>query len=152
MAFDYGSIDLGLKNPFKPEGRITAFRGVLQLLAGIYLLFTAVKIVKTDAGAGWILVVFGIFVLSLGIRALGSGIYATLRYFVGRNHPTSLARNFNKSDATKSDQESDYVAYTAQVVEEMLVGRKNATFLEPQGWAHSHFPGFKKACLLEQKE
>jgi hypothetical protein len=134
MAFDYGSIDLGLKNPFKKEGYITAIRGLIQTLLGLYLLVTAASIVKDDTGTGWILVIFGLLLLVGGLRATGGGIYATMRYFVGRNHPTSLAKNFSKSEISTSAEEANYVAYKGKTLEDMLVGRKNSTFVEPQGF------------------
>jgi hypothetical protein len=134
MAFDYGSIDLGLKNPFKKEGYTTAIRGIIQTLLGLYLLITAASLVKEDTGTGWILVIFGLFLLVGGLRATGGGIYATMRYFVGRNHPTSLARNFSKSELSTAAEEAKYVAYKGKTLEEMLVGRKNSTFVEPQGF------------------
>ena len=144
MAFDYGSIDLGLKNPFKKEGLVTAIRGTVQLLAGLYLLVEAASLVKSDAGIGWILVAFGAFLLGGGVQALGSGIYASLKYFVGRNHPTSLARNYSPSEKSTSQEEAKYVAYSDHTIEEMLVGRKNSTFVEPVGFLarllHSVFP------------
>jgi hypothetical protein len=134
MAFDYGSIDLGLKNPFKKQGTVTAIRGFIQTLLGLYLLVKAAGVVKEDVGQGWILVIFGIILLVGGLRALGGGIYATMRYFVGRNHPTSLAPNFSKSEKSTAQEELGYVAYRANDLEEMLVGRKNSTFIEPQGF------------------
>jgi len=144
MAFDYGSIDLGLKNPFKTEGKITAIRGLIQTLLGFYLLISAASIVKEDQGSGWILMAFGILMLGLGISVLSSGIYAILRFFVGRNHPTSLATNFSKSESSTAYEETPYVGYDATQLEEMLVGRKNSTFVEPQGFLarilHSFIP------------
>ncbi|WP_226664701.1 hypothetical protein [Microbulbifer aggregans] len=134
MAFDYGSIDLGLKNPFKAEGAVNAVRGGLQTIAGLVLLISAAGTVKENAGSGWILMAFGLLLLGGGIRVLAGGIYATLRYFVGRNHPTSLAENRSKSESSTAQEESAYVAYTAKQLEEMLIGRKNATFTEPQGF------------------
>lgn len=134
MAFDYGSIDLGLKNPFKTEGTVTAIRGGLQTISGLVLLISAAGTVKENAGAGWILMAFGLFLLGSGIRVLAGGIYAVLRYFVGRNHPTSLAPNRSKSESSTAKEEAAYVAYNAQQLEEMLIGRKNATFTEPQGF------------------
>ena len=83
MAFDYGSIDLGLKNPFKTEGKITAIRGAIQTIAGIALLVIAASSVKSDAGMGWIIMLFGMLILGLGITSLAKGIYATLRFFCG---------------------------------------------------------------------
>ncbi|WP_338364823.1 hypothetical protein [uncultured Pseudoalteromonas sp.] len=134
MAFDYGSIDLGLKNPFKLEGKVTAARGLIESIAGISLLVIAAGSVKEDTTAGWILMLFGMFILALGIRSLSTGIYATLKYFVGRNHPTSLAYNFSKSESSTAQEEKKEVAYNAQSLEEMLVGRKNSTFKEPNGF------------------
>lgn len=134
MAFDYGSIELGLKNPFKKEGAATALRGSIQTLMGVYLLIEAVSYVQTSKLAGWIFVIFGALLLAAGIKALGLGIYATLRYFVGRNHPTSLAYNFSKSETSTAKEEADSVAYTSKNLEEMLIGRKNSSFVEPVGF------------------
>ncbi len=134
MAFDYGSIDLGLKNPFKLEGKVTALKGIIESVAGVSLLVIAASSVKESTTAGWILMLFGMFILALGIRSLSSGIYATLKYFVGRNHPTSLAYNFSKSESSTAQEEKKEVAYNAQSLEEMLVGRKNSTFKEPNGF------------------
>ncbi|WLQ11979.1 hypothetical protein O5O45_19815 [Hahella aquimaris] len=133
MAFDYGSIDLGLKNPFKLEGAVTAGRGAIQVFIALYLLVTAASVVKGDAASGWILMGFGVLVLSMGVIALSSGVYAMLRYFVGRNHPTSLAKNQSKSQASTAEEEKSYVGYDHQQLEEMLMGRKNTTFVEPKG-------------------
>ncbi|WP_372760788.1 hypothetical protein [Pseudoalteromonas sp.] len=134
MAFDYGSIDLGLKNPFKLEGKVTALRGAIESITGVTLLVIAAGLVKEDAASGWILMLFGMLILGLGIRSLSGGIYATLKYFVGRNHPTSLAHNFSKSQSSTAKEEQQIVAYNAQALEEMLMGRKNMTFKEPQGF------------------
>lgn len=144
MAFDYGSIDLGLKNPFKKEGAVTAVRGTIQTLLGLYLLVQAVGYVPTSKVAGWLFVIFGAILLAGGLKALGGGIYAMLRYFVGRNHPTSLAYNYSKSESTTAAEEANFVAYNSQTLEEMLIGRKNTSFTEPVGFLarllHSFVP------------
>lgn len=144
MAFDYGSIDLGLKNPFKTEGLVTSIRGVVQSLFGVYLLVAGAGSVKQDPIMGWVLAIFGISLLAVGIKVLSGGIMAMLRYFVGRNHPTSLAPNFSKSERSTAQEEARYVAYNDQALEEMLMGRKNSTFIEPKGLlariAHTVFP------------
>lgn len=144
MAFDYGSIDLGLKNPFKALGWVTAVAGTVQTTLGIVLLVSATHYIQQSSVAAWILVAFGVFILIGGLRRLGGGLFATLRYFVGRNPPTSLARNFAASEASDAGKEQKYVAYSDQTLEEMLMGRKNATFVEPAGLLarllHSLFP------------
>lgn len=134
MAFDYGSINLGVKNPFKIEGTLSAIRGSIILIIGLYLLISAAGEVKTDPVTGWILMVFGIVILGTGLKNSGQGIYATLRYFVGRSHPASLARNKSGSESSSSASEAGYTAYTDKQLEEMLMGRKNITFTEPQGF------------------
>lgn len=134
MAYDYGSLDLGLKNPFKKEGVITALRGVVQVAVGILLLFQAVATVSHDTTIGWILIIFGITVLAMGFRVLSGGILATLKYFVGRNPPTSLSMNLSKSESSSAQEETSYVKYTKEDLEEMLIGRKNITFVEPDGF------------------
>nr|WP_282444724.1 hypothetical protein [Idiomarina sp. ATCH4] len=135
---------MGLKNPFKTEGLVTSIRGLVQSLFGIYLLIAGAGAVKADAITGWVLAVFGLLLLAGGIKVLSGGIMAMLRYFVGRNHPTSLARNFSKSERSTAQEESQYVAYNDQALEEMLMGRKNSTFIEPKGLlariAHTVFP------------
>lgn len=144
MAFDYGSIDLGLKNPFKTEGLVTSISGVVQSLFGVYLLVAGAGSVKQDPITGWVLAVFGISLLAVGIKVLSGGIMAMLRYFVGRNHPTSLATNYSQSARSTVEEESSSVAYDEQELEEMLMGRKNSTFKEPKGLltrvAHTVFP------------
>ena len=134
MAFEYGSTDLGLKNPFKKEGVVTAVRGVIQGAVGLILLFQAVEKVKEDPVIGWILVGFGVSILGLGIKVFSGGIFATLRYFVGRNPPTSLSYNYSKSEGSSAQEEANYVKYEQAELEEMLIGRKNITFIEPDGF------------------
>ncbi|MBD2857924.1 hypothetical protein IB286_02815 [Spongiibacter sp. KMU-158] len=144
MAFDYGSIDLGLRNPFKKEGAVTSIRGVLVALMGLYLLLAAAGAVQTDPYKGWVLVAFGIGLLASGVASVSGGVLAMLRYFVGRNHPTSLASNASPSESSTAQEESSYVFYTQKSLIEMVVGRKNATFIEPVGllarFVHSVIP------------
>ena len=40
MAFDYGSIDLGIENPFKIEGTIQSIVGFLIFFLGVLSLFS----------------------------------------------------------------------------------------------------------------
>jgi len=133
VSFDYGSIDLGIKNPFKTEGKISIIRGIIIVALGAYLLFQATSIVKDNQISGWILMFFGISLFGAGLVVLSKGTYAILRYFVGRNHPTSLAKNYNKAQQSSSYEEERNLAYNASNLEEMLMGRKNITFLEPKG-------------------
>ena len=134
MAFDYGSIDLGLRNPFKKEGLVTAVTGGLSACVGLAVLLIAAATVKENTVAGWIYIVFAVVLLGGGVRALSGGAFAMLRYFVGRNHPTSLAYNYSPSESSTAQEESRYVGYKGSTLEEMLIGRKNPTFVEPEGF------------------
>lgn len=144
MAFDYGSIDLGLKNPFKTEGKVGAITGVLVALLGVMLLLMAAAQVKENAIGGWTWFIFGLLLLVQGLASLGRGLFATFRYFVGRNMPTSLAPNRSATERSSAQDEVGYVAYSGQQIEEMIMGRKNTTFVEPRGFLarllHSVFP------------
>src|SRR5690554_7785103 len=78
MAFDYGSINLGIKNPFKTEGAVQSLRGTVVAALGIYLLFIAAQKVQTDQLVGWIIVLFGLGLLGNGIKVLSQGIIAMI--------------------------------------------------------------------------
>jgi hypothetical protein len=101
---------------------------------GLAVLLIAAATVKENTVAGWIYIVFAVVLLGGGVRALSGGAFAMLRYFVGRNHPTSLAYNYSPSESSTAQEESRYVGYKGSTLEEMLIGRKNPTFVEPEGF------------------
>ncbi|OOE58328.1 hypothetical protein BZG13_07325 [Salinivibrio sp. ML323] len=144
MAFDYGSKGLGISNPFKKEGLIRLTKGVLQTLIGAYAIYEGVSEVKISMVYAWAMVGTGAFILGGGLKSMGSGLMATLRFFVGRNMPTSLAYNHAPSERETASQEANIVGYTRSTLYEMLMGRKNETFSEPVGLVarliHSIFP------------
>ncbi|MDA8137385.1 MAG: hypothetical protein M0036_01925 [Desulfobacteraceae bacterium] len=132
MAFEYGSTGLGIQNPFKKVGLIQAIRGAIVSAMGIYCLLMVKGLVETNHKIqGWLTMAAGVVLLAEGLTALGMGIFKIMRFFVGRSVPTSLSKNFAKSEAHMV--ESD-VAYTSQQIEQMLQGRKNLTFTEPADW------------------
>lgn len=132
MAYDYGSESLGIRNPFKAEGLLRAIRGLLVSLLGIYPLLQVVSLVQQDKTLAWIYAAVGFMLLAGGLRALGGGIFQMLRFFVGRSVPTSLATNFSKSERETAKLEQPH--YKSIDLEEMLMGRKNKTFVEPVGF------------------
>lgn len=144
MAFEYGSLDLGIRNPFRFEGTVRAIRGTLTSLLGLCVLLNVSEAVAQHAVFGWITIAVGFLLLSNGLWMLGAGLMQTLRFFVGRSVPTSLASNHAKSEADSARAEQQDVAYDASQLEQMLVGRKNLTFSEPQGLIgrliHTLFP------------
>ncbi|MDX1536951.1 hypothetical protein [Arsukibacterium sp.] len=132
MAYDYGSESLGIRNPFKAEGLLRAVRGLIVSLLGIYPLLQVVSLVQQDKTLAWIYAGVGFLLLAGGLKALGSGIAQMMRFFVGRSVPTSLAPNFSKSERETAKLEQPH--YKSIDLEEMLMGRKNKTFVEPEGF------------------
>jgi len=132
MAYDYGSESLGIRNPFKTEGLLRAVRGALVSLLGIYPLLQVASVIKEDHILAWIYALVGFVLLAGGLRALGGGIFQMLRFFVGRSVPTSLAMNYSKSERETAKLERPH--YQSIDLEEMLIGRKNKTFVEPEGF------------------
>ncbi|MFA6189347.1 MAG: hypothetical protein WC680_08715 [Sulfuricurvum sp.] len=126
MSYEYGSSSLGIKNPFKVEGKILIITGSLISLVGMYLLFSVSGDLKASAILGWKDVSVGVMILLWGFGSIGLGILKVTRFYVGRNAPSSLAKNLNPVEATR---ENAY--YNSETLESMLVGRKNTTFEEP---------------------
>jgi len=132
MAFEYGSDTLGIKNPFKFEGFILTIRGLIVTLLGIIALFSVKDLVASGAKeAGWLSLGIGLLLLGNGLVASGRGLFKVMRFFVGRSVPASLANNIGKSESHVSEP---YIAYHNKELEQMLMGRKNLTFVEPIGW------------------
>lgn len=142
MSYEYGSIDLGIRNPFRAEGFVRAAGGLLTGGLGLYCLLLVKSLVEHgERLQGWLHLFVGVVLLAAGLAALGMGIFQMIRFFVGRSVPTSLARNVAKSEAHVVETG---VAYLPDQIEQMLQGRKNLTFVEPMGWLarviHSMFP------------
>ncbi|MCW8880637.1 MAG: hypothetical protein OQK51_26545 [Kangiellaceae bacterium] len=132
MAFEYGSDTLGIKNPFKFEGLVLTVRGLIVTVLGVIALMEVKDLVAEGAKvAGWLSLGLGILLLGNGLVATGRGLFKIMRFFVGRGVPASLARNNAKSE---SHVRENYIAYHDKELEQMLMGRKNLTFVEPQGW------------------
>jgi hypothetical protein len=132
MAFEYGSDTLGIKNPFKFEGFVLTLRGVFVTILGVIALFAVKDLVANGAKlAGWLSLAIGILLLSNGVIATGRGLFKVMRFYVGRGVPASLAKNVGKSESHVNEP---YIAYGDKNLEQMLMGRKNTTFVEPDGW------------------
>ncbi|MBY5992190.1 hypothetical protein [Ferrimonas balearica] len=144
MAYEHGSLDLGIRNPFRFEGVVRTTRGVVVALLGLVLLLQVAEAVKADPTTGWITAGIGFLLLAQGLWTCGSGLMQVLRFFVGRSVPTSLAYNHAKSESDTAAREKHDLAYDADQIEQMMVGRKNVTFAEPQGLiarvVHTLFP------------
>lgn len=146
MAYDFGSQSLGITNPFKKEGAIRLIGGVLITLLGVYALLQVTSLITEQLISAWIYAAAGFLLLITGLRRCGSGLMQLFKFFVGRSVPSSLTRNLTKSERENAEIEARQgsLAYTPGSLESMLMGRKNSTFSEPEGWlgrlVHSVFP------------
>lgn len=144
MAYQYGSIDLGIRNPFRLEGAIRASGGLVIAGLGLWLLLGIAELVRIDWTAGIINAALGFLLLATGLGLLATGLFHAMRFFVGRSVPTSLAPNYSRSERDSAPLEAADIQYSASKIEQMLMGRKNLTFKEPLGWisrlVHSLFP------------
>jgi len=142
MAYEYGSTNLGIRNPFRIEGTIRAIRGCALVLIGVYSMFLVRSFAESgEHVSGWFYFILGLAVLLHGLTVASYGIMQVTRFFVGRGVPTSLAKNMAKSEAHLDEPN---VVYSPQNLEHMLQGRKNISISEPVGWfarlTHSVFP------------
>lgn len=146
MAFDYGSQALGIANPFKTEGKMRLVAGILIAALAVVPLLSVASVLKTDPARAWGQVFLGIFLLTWGLRAVAVGGMQLFRFYVGRSVPSSLAYNRSPSERENAEMErrSNSLAYNSERLESMLMGRKNTTFSEPEGWlsrlVHSLIP------------
>ncbi len=144
MAYDFGAQTLGIKNPFKIEGRFKSVSGLLITLLGIYVLLQVPDNLKQDIVFGWTYAVLGFVIAASGLRTIGAGLFQLFKYFVGRSVPISLSQNYSRTEQDAASAEKDAVFYTSNELNSMLLGRKNTTFVEPKGWLsrfiHSVFP------------
>lgn len=134
MAYDFGSQTLGIKNPFKIEGKLRCGAGVLLVLAGILPLVNVSSALKEEPVYGYAYGILGFVLLANGFRLCGFGLFQLFKYFVGRSVPTSLAFNRSRSEKDTAQAEKNSTMYNDEKLHAMLMGRKNATFLEPVGW------------------
>lgn len=147
MAYDFGSKELNIENPFKTEGLIRTLGGLLIAILGLYSLFNVTTYVAdSNLVKGWVYALVGLVLLASGFKRMGTGLFQLFKFFVGRSAPTSLSYNLTKSERENANLEKKdgVLAYKAATLESMLMGRKNATFTEPLGWmgrfVHSILP------------
>lgn len=146
MAYDFGTKGLGITNPFKVEGLVRSVGGLLITLLGVYSLFKVVNVIEQNMVAAWVFAGFGFVLLAIGLKRFGSGLFQLFKFFVGRSVPTSLAYNHARSEKENAhiEKKNKVLAYHSNDLESMLMGRKNSTFSEPQGWmgrfVHSILP------------
>ncbi|WP_343289629.1 hypothetical protein AAIA71_11495 [Vibrio harveyi] len=139
MSYEFGSDGLGIKNPFRFEGFLKLLRGVLTLTVGGIVLLSAPEMSKINQYTGWVTIAISFLMLSIGIFALSKGLMQVVRFYVGRNAPTSLAYDYSDTSRERED-----CLYSSESIEQMLMNRTNTTFEEPKGiielLLHTFFP------------
>ena len=147
MAYDFGSQALGITNPFKTEGKIRLVAGLIISALAVMPLLQVAETLKQEPVRAWGFVAIGLFLLTWGLRSVATAAMQLFRFYVGRSVPSSLAYNHSPSERenAQAEKQSGSLAYNAEKLESMLMGRKNTTFEEPQGWlarlVHSLIPG-----------
>lgn len=144
MSYDYGSNSIEIPNPFKKEGILFTVSGTICTLVGLISIFTLRgKILNHGLAIGWVNLVISILLLYVGIKYIVSGLFKVFRFYVGRGIPASLTKNLAPSEAHVQESE---IAYRSNDLEQMLMGRKNPTFIEPRSifdrFVYSIFPKF----------
>ncbi len=141
MTFEYGSQQIGIKNPFREEGVFYILRGLVACGLGIILALGIREQVASGArDIAWFQLGVGFILFVIGGWATGIGLLKSLRFFIGRGVPSDLA---------SSNQGLGQPSYDAGTLADMLMARKNPTFREPIGvLARAHFTLFPKMIFL----
>lgn len=127
MAYHYGSDSPEISNPFKLEGLLYFCSGIPIFIIGILSLFRIRKqIIDTGIAAGWLNLTISLALVTAGITLLFKGFNKRSRFYVGRGAPTSLAANNARGESHTVEND---VFYNSNEIEQMLVGRKNPTFM-----------------------
>ncbi len=140
MPYEYGSQKIDIPNPFRFEGVVYTIRAAGLIVLGLYgLLHVRALVDAGDRSLGVADMLGGLVLLGFGVFATYVGLFKIFRFYVGRGQPADLA------SATSSEQSVMPGAatggatgfrsiYSPVVLAEMLLGRKNPTFREPEGW------------------
>jgi hypothetical protein len=138
MPFEYGSQQITIPNPFRFEGSVVAARGALLILLGLIVLFEVRDLVNAgQRNLGVVDTIGGILLLGLGVFGVYVGLYRVFRFYVGRGQPANLTSTVASQGSVmpgSSGATGVPGIYARSTLYEMLLGRKNPTFVEPEGW------------------
>lgn len=129
MSFQFGSNSPDIKNPFKREGLLYLISGILIALIGVLSIMIMRKELGDDAAiAGWFQLIQSLLLLGVGTAFMTKGLLKLFRFYIGRGIPTSLSNNQARSEKHVFEP---HAAYQDEHLDQMLAGRKNITFVEP---------------------
>ena len=140
MPFEYGSQQVDIPNPFRFEGAAYTARAAVLIVLGLFALL-AVRTLVTDgerAIAG-VVMAGGLSLLGFGVFAAYRGLFKMFRFYVGRGQPADLAAAVAAEQSVMPGARSGGATgfrgiYEPVELANMLLGRKNPTFREPEGW------------------
>ena len=140
MPFEYGSQQVDIPNPFRFEGAAYTARAAVLIVLGLFALL-AVRTLVADgerAIAG-VVMAGGLSLLGFGVFAAYRGLFKMFRFYVGRGQPADLAAAVAAEQSVMPGARSGGATgfrgiYEPVELANMLLGRKNPTFREPEGW------------------
>jgi hypothetical protein len=140
MPYEYGSQQIQIPNPFRFEGVAYTLRAAVLVLLGLYALLR----VRGLVGDGERLLAVvdmlgGLLLLGLGVFGVYVGLFKIFRFYVGRGQPADLATTVSSQGSVMPGAATGGATgfrsiYGPTTLADMLLGRKNPTFREPEGW------------------
>jgi hypothetical protein len=140
MPFEYGSQQVDIPNPFKFEGAAYTARAAVLIVLGLFALLTVRTLVADGERAiAGVVMLGGLSLLGFGVFAAYRGLFKMFRFYVGRGQPADLAAAVAAEQSVMPGARSGGATgfrgiYEPVELANMLLGRKNPTFREPEGW------------------
>jgi hypothetical protein len=140
MPFEYGSQQVDIPNPFRFEGMAYTVRAAVLIVLGLIALLSVRTLVADGERAFGVAVMLGgLSLLGFGAFAAYRGLYKMFRFYVGRGQPADLAATVAAEQTVmpgaRTGGATGYSGiYQPVDLANMLLGRKNPTFVEPEGW------------------
>jgi hypothetical protein len=140
MPFEYGSQQVDIPNPFRFEGTAYTARAAVLIVMGLFALLTVRTLVADGERAiAGVVMLGGLSLLGFGVFAAYRGLFKMFRFYVGRGQPADLAAAVATEQSVMPGARSGGATgfrgiYEPVELANMLLGRKNPTFREPEVW------------------
>jgi hypothetical protein len=140
MPFEYGSQQVDIPNPFRFEGTAYTARAAVLIVMGLFALLTVRTLVADGERAiAGVVMLGGLSLLGFGVFAAYRGLFKMFRFYVGRGQPADLAAAVATEQSVMPGARSGGATgfrgiYEPVELANMLLGRKNPTFREQEGW------------------
>jgi hypothetical protein len=140
MPFEYGSQQVEIPNPFRFEGAAYTVRATVLVLLGLFALLSVRTLVADgERAVAAAVMIGGLCLLGFGAFAAYRGLYKMFRFYVGRGQPADLSATVAAEQTVMPGARTGGATgyrgiYQPVDLANMLLGRKNPTFVEPEGW------------------